>query len=85
MRAARWLRDNAQYYLLVAAQDRIAREYDARPPRAPHGAVEIFWLRVFAPLYRALPWPLRHKILLAMPGSHRRQWAPPPRAQGPAV
>ena len=53
--------------------------------RAPAGRLEIFWRRVFAPLYRALPWPLRHKILLSMPGSHRRQWAPPPRAHGPAV
>ena len=43
MRASRWLRDNAQHYLLVAAQDRVAREYDARPPLAPHGASEIFW------------------------------------------
>jgi hypothetical protein len=85
MRASRWLRDNAQHYLLVAAQEQIARQYGARPPRAPQGASEIFWRRVFAPLYRALPWPLRHKILLSMPGSHRRQWAPPPRAHGPAV
>jgi hypothetical protein len=32
-----------------------------------------------------LPWSVRHKILLAMPGSHRQRWAPPPRPQGPAV
>jgi hypothetical protein len=46
---------------------------------------DFFWLRVFAPTYRLVPWPVRHKIMLAMPGSHRRQWAPPPSSRGPAA
>jgi hypothetical protein len=75
---SRWLRTNAEHYLLVAAQDRVAREHGARGPRRPSGPVEFWWLRIFAPVYRALPWPLRHKIMLAMPGSHRRHWSAPP-------
>jgi hypothetical protein len=29
---------------------------------------------VFVPLYRRLPWKIKHFVILAMPGSHRRQW-----------
>jgi hypothetical protein len=83
MSFSRWLRTNAEHYLLIAAQDRVAREHGLRRPRAPRGVTELVWLRVFAPVYRRLPWPLRHKIMLAMPGSHRRHWAPPPPARGP--
>lgn len=81
----RWLRSNAEHYLLIAAQERVAREHGARPPRPPRGLQELFWLRIFAPVYRLLPWPLRQKVMLALPGSHRRQWAPPPKRHAPAV
>jgi len=80
-----WLRHNSEHYLLIAAQERVAREHGARAPRAPHGPRELFWRRVFVPVYRTLPWPVRHKVMLAMPGSHRRQWAPPPQPRGSAV
>jgi hypothetical protein len=85
MSASRWLRNRSEHYLLIAAQDRLAQRYRVTGPRRPHGVVELFWRRVFAPIYRVLPWPLRHKIMLAMPGSHRRQWAPPPTAAGSAL
>jgi hypothetical protein len=26
------------------------------------------------PIYRRLPWNVKHFIILAMPGSHRRHW-----------
>ncbi|HSS67324.1 MAG TPA: hypothetical protein VLK34_02150 [Nocardioidaceae bacterium] len=78
MSFSRWLRSNSEHYLMIAAQQRVAREHDARAPRGPRGLRDFFWLRVFAPTYRLVPWPLRHKIMLAMPGSHRQQWAPPP-------
>jgi len=80
-----WLRENSEHYLLVAAHQKLARTQGAPAPRPRHGAKEIFWLRVFAPVYAALPWPLRNRIMRAMPGSHRRTWAPPPRPPGPAV
>lgn len=85
MSVSRWLRNRSERYLLISAQDRLARSYNVVGPRRPHGAVELFWRRIFAPIYRVMPWPLRHKIMLAMPGSHRRQWAPPPTAAGSAL
>lgn len=85
MSASRWLRSHSEHYLLVAAQERMARRHGANAPRAPRGARDLFWRRVFAPIYRVLPWRLRHKIMLSMPGSHRRQWAPPPTARGSAL
>ena len=85
MSVSRWLRNRSEHYLLISAQDRLARRYKVAGPRRPHGVVELFWRRIFAPIYRVLPWPLRHKIMLAMPGSHRRQWAPAPTAAGSAL
>lgn len=80
-----WLRRNSERYLLVAAHQKLARDQGAPAPRPPRGLKEIFWLKVFAPIYSAIPWALRSRIMRAMPGSHRRTWAPPPRYQGPAV
>jgi len=81
----RWLRSNSEHYLLIDAQRRIARQHGSLAPRSPQGAAEFFWLKVFTPLYRVLPWRLRHRIMLAMPGSHRRPWAAPPKAHGSAL
>lgn len=80
-----WLRSNSEHYLLVAAHDKFARTRGTPAPRPPKGLKEIFWLKVFVPVYGVLPWSLRSTIMRAMPGSHRRTWAPPPRSQGPAV
>jgi hypothetical protein len=85
MSASQWLRTHSEHYLMISAHERMARRYGTTAPRPPHGIQEIFWRRVFAPLYRLLPWSLRHKIMLAMPGSHRRRWAPPPTPQGSAL
>jgi hypothetical protein len=85
MSFTQWLRRNSEHYLLIAAQMRVARRHGARAPRSPRGLRELFWLRIFAPVYRMLPWSLRHKVVRAMPGSHRRQWAPPPQPRGSAV
>lgn len=88
MPVTHWLRDNAERYLLVAAQDRIGRQYGVPRPRQPQGFKAFFWLRLFAPGYRLLPWTLRSRVLRAMPGSHRRQWASwaqPPSRREPGV
>lgn len=83
---SRWLRENSQHYLMVGAHEQLSKRYPGtRAPRRPQGPTELLWLRGFAPIYRALPWSLRHRILRAMPGSHRRTWAEPPRSSGPAV
>ena len=74
---------------MIAAHEQVARRYGGRyggrVPRPPRGLAELFWLRLFAPAYRALPWSLRRRIMQSMPGSHRQQWAAPPRPRNPAV
>jgi hypothetical protein len=82
---SRWLRANSEHYLLQAAQERVAHTYHANRPRPPHGLGQWWWLRVFAPVYRMLPWPLRRRVLRLLPGSHRRTWHTPARPAGPAV
>jgi hypothetical protein len=85
MSLSRWLRRNSEHYLMIAAHEEVARRYGARAPRSPRGLKELFWLRLFAPAYRALPWPVRQRIMQSIPGSHRQHWAPPPRPRNPAV
>lgn len=85
MSVSRWLRSNSEHYLTVAAQARIARRYDVAGPAPGGGFAAIFWLKIFAPIYRVLPWKLRHSIMKSMPGSHRQTWVYPSPPSGPAV
>jgi len=78
----RWLRENAQDYLLRDAQVRVARAH-GRPPPPVRGS--LFWRRIFVPTYRLLPWALRRRVMAAMPGSHRKNWSKPMPPAGPAV
>ena len=80
-----WLRENAEHYLLDDAHRKLAARDGSLAPRPPRDAKELFWLKVFAPAYALLPWPLRQRIMRAMPGSHRKTWAPPPTPRGPAI
>ncbi len=83
---SRWLRSNSEHYLAIDAQRRVGERYGAAATRKARGAAEVFWLKVFAPTYRALPWGLRRRVIAAMPGSHRRDWPEPSRRPpGPAV
>jgi hypothetical protein len=78
----RWVRENAQNYLLRDAQARVARVHGVAPPPV-RGS--FFWSRIFVPVYRLTPWPLRRRLMAAMPGSHRKRWPRPTRPAGPAV
>lgn len=69
-----WLRTNSQKYLLEATQKDIAAQYGRSGPVSKKTPQVIFWKYIFSPLYRRLPWPLKHKIISGMPGSHRKQW-----------
>ena len=84
MRFSRWLRATSERYLMIAAQRDIAAKYGVTPPRSPRGA-EIFWLRVYVPAYRAVPWRLRSAIMRRMPGSHRMTWTASHRPRRPAT
>ena len=85
MSFSRWLRVNSEHYLTVAAQARIACRHGVTGPAPARGAKAFFWLRVFVPAYRLLPWKLRHAVMRSMPGSHRRQWTYPKPPTGPAI
>jgi hypothetical protein len=81
-----WLRSNAEHWLLIDAQRRVAIAHGHSGPPAPRTAQERFWLQVFAPAYRVIPWTLRHRVITALPGSHRQQWTfqtPRPRPAPP--
>ncbi len=82
MAFARWLRATSERYLMIAAQHRLAAKYGIPPPPRPRGA-DVFWLRVYVPAYRAVPWPLRSAIMRRMPGSHRMAWTTRDRPRTP--
>jgi hypothetical protein len=73
-----WLRTNSQKYLLEATQKDLARRYGRSGPVGKRTPQVLFWKYVFAPLYRRLPWSVKHTIIVTMPGSHRKQWNLPP-------
>ncbi len=79
----RWVRSTSERHLLVAAQAKVARRNGLVPPK-PKGAA-IFWQKVYAPAFYAVPYSLRARIANRMPGSHRQTWHAPPQHQGPAV
>lgn len=88
MSFSRWLRSNSEYYLVCAAQVRVAKQkgFDVFATR-PRGFKDIFWHHVFVPVYHALPDGLRQFAFRSLPGSHRRAWPkqgprPRPAAKG---
>lgn len=82
---SRWLRVNAEHYLLRDAQTRLSATYGRpMPPPLSSGPAHIFWTKVFVPAYRMLPWTARRKIMLSIPGSHRKGWTTPPHRHEPA-
>jgi len=73
-----WLRKNAEKYLLEAAADDMASRYpdctsDAYRDR---GVLPFLWRKVFVPIYLAIPWKIRRKIILmtSYPGGNRPKW-----------
>ncbi|MFD1237175.1 hypothetical protein ACFQ34_28160, partial [Pseudonocardia benzenivorans] len=77
-----WLRHNAEHYLLVDSQQKMSQRLGTAAPRPAKGGKEIFWRKIFTPLYAIMPWSLRSTIMKSMPGSHRKTWAAPPTPQG---
>jgi hypothetical protein len=81
-----WLRTNAEHYLLVDAQKKVAARYAQPVPLPKEGLKGRLFLSVFVPVYRLLPWRFRSFVLQRLPGSHRRAWHPRERKPlGPAV
>jgi hypothetical protein len=70
-----WVRTNSQKYLLESVQADLALRYLGRPPTVGRRTPQVlFWKYLFVPIYRRLPWKVKHFVILAMPGSHRRSW-----------
>ena len=81
-----WLRKNAESYLLLAAQRDVARTHDRPFLASTKGFKGVFFMKLFVPIYRVLPWKLRAFVLHAMPGSHRQTWTARERiSKGPAI
>jgi hypothetical protein len=83
MAFTRWVRSASQQELLTAAQTRMATRAGLAT-RKPKGK-EVFWQKVYAPVFHRLPTPMRDKVIEIMPGSHRRTWHRPAQASGPAA
>lgn len=84
MAFARWVRAVSEKQLMTAAQTKVAKRYGLAPPPRPKGG-DVFWQRVYAPVFHTLPVRLRDKVTQSMPGSHRRTWHRPAQASGPAA
>jgi hypothetical protein len=88
------LRERSELYLRLAAMEEIRRRYpQAGTQPAAFPPVPAFWRRVFVPLYRRVPWPLKQRAMRALrmtstgwPESASRfsaPWRPPaPRGDG---
>ncbi len=61
-----WLRENAEKYLLEAAADDMANRYPDCTSGAyrEKGVLPFLWRRIFVPLYLAIPWKIRRRIIL---------------------
>jgi hypothetical protein len=80
-----WLRENSEHYLMVDAQRQMAAKYGRPLPPPSRSLRDRFWLSVFAPTYRRLPWKVRRFTIQMMPGSHRQTWTPSARRGTAAV
>lgn len=84
MSFTRWVRSVSEKQLLTAAQTVVAKRYGVAPPPRPVGT-DVFWQKVYAPVYHWLPWKLRARLMTQMPGSHRQKWTRRAPSGGPAI
>ena len=83
MAFTRWVRSVSQRQLMTAAKTKVAKRsgLQSRPPEGK----DVFWQKVYAPVYYRLPMAFRDKVVAAMPGSHRKTWHTPAQVSGPAA
>jgi hypothetical protein len=81
---ARRVRVVSEKHLMTAAEAKLARKYGTTPPLPPKG-FDLFWQKIYVPIYYLLPYKLRAKVMALMPGSHRRTWHTPDQVKGPAI
>jgi hypothetical protein len=79
------LRHQAEHHLRLAAMDEMRRRYpiSGQPP-AWHEPGNVFWRRVFVPLYRRVPWTVKERAMHALKMTAESSgWSPPPRRPSP--
>ena len=75
-----WVRTNSEHYLMEASQQEMARKYlGTEPPLVGATVKDIFFRRLFVPIYRLLPYRLTKLVMMAMPGSHHKDWGSRPK------
>ena len=78
MAFGRWLRKNAEKHLQEAAADDLISRYPeaCKKPYREKGLDHFLWRSIFVPVYLAIPWSIRKKIILATsyPGGKRPHW-----------
>lgn len=84
MAFTRWVRSTSEHYLMIDAQDKVAKRLGTTRPSRPRGA-ERFWRQVYVPLFHRMPLRMRNAIIARMPGSHQKKWVERPPSKGPAI
>jgi len=84
MGLTRWVRNTSEYYLMIDAQEKVAKKLGTTPPNPPKGAA-VFWRRVYVPIFHRMPLKMRNAIIGLMPGSHQKEWRSQPPLKGPAI
>ena len=59
-----WVRQTSEHHLMLDAQDRVGRKLGAQLPARPRGT-EIFWRRVYVPVFHRLPQSVRDAMIWA--------------------
>lgn len=77
----RRFREVTERHLMVDAMRRVARDYPGITIARSAIPSNWFWLWVFVPVYRRVPWAMRERII-RMTGMGASGWAPPSRRPG---
>lgn len=73
------MRRHSEQALRRQAIDELRREHPDAPTAEPYrNDGGVFWERVFAPAYRAVPWSAKQAAMKGL-GMTARGWSPPPR------
>jgi len=76
----RRLRDRSEHYLLQDAAARLGRGVPGTV-EPYHGRDGLLWRRLFVPLYRRVPWPVK-KAAMERLRMTAQGWTPPSREPG---
>ena len=67
MSLVQWLRRTSERHLMVDAMDKVGTKLGANTPLPPRGS-EIFWRRIYVPMFHRLPPRMRNGMIARMPG-----------------